>query len=299
MEEKNLKRRRWVVILLCTIPLWLLVSGGLGIWGYFRAQKEEQKKEAARFAIVVSAPSMADDFQKLAVVIGARNSAVDGGKGLTRAASWIEGILGPSNTGYAVQKFTGPETGGLPILRIDLQGSEEKAPPLWIVSAYDSPTDEAGIADASSSVVAMVAAAQALAGDKPVRPVRFVFLPHGHEASQVVSTTETRLMKMISDEGKARSILCLGSLRGKGGLALASADSSNPALAALSALGTVLPVEKASGTLAARLFSNGLPAVSLTADPAEPVATDATDSELLATSTGRFVELIRRLMVGK
>lgn len=299
MEDKNLKRRRWVVILLCTIPLWLLVSGGLGIWGYFRAQKEERKKEAARFATVVSAPSMADDFQKLAVVIGARNSTVDGGKGLTRAASWIEGILGPSNTGYAVQKFNGPETGGHPILRIDLQGSEEKAPPLWIVSAYDSPTDERGIADASSAVVAMVAAAQALAGDKPMRPIRFVFLPRGHEASPAVSTTEERFLKMITDEGKTHSILCLGNLRGTGGLALASGDSSNPALAAMSALGSVLPVENASGTFAARLFSSGLPAVSLSADPAEPVAAGATESELLATSTGRFVELIRRLMVGK
>ncbi|OYV06188.1 MAG: hypothetical protein CFE26_07685 [Verrucomicrobiales bacterium VVV1] len=242
---------------------------------------------------------MADDFNKLAGVIGARNSTVDGGKGLTRAASWIEGILGPSNTGYAVQKFNGPETGGQPILRIDLQGSEEKAPPLWIVSAYDSPIDEKGIAEASSAVVAMVAAAQAVAGDKPMRPIRFVFLPHGHETSQSVSTTEARFMKMVSEEAKAHSILCLGNLRGSGGLALASGDSSNPALAALSALGTVLPVEKANGTLAARLFSSGLPAVSLTADPAEPVAAGATESELLATSTGRFVELIRRLMVGK
>lgn len=299
MDEAIPKHRRWVVLLLCTIPLWLLVSGGLGIWGYFRAQKEERKKESARFATVVSASSMADDFHKLAVVIGARNSSVDGGKGLTRASSWIDGILGPSNTGYAVQKVTGPETGGRPILRIDLRGLDEKAAPLWIVTAYDSPSDEAGVADASSAVVSMVAAAQALAGEKPACPVRFVFLPHGHEASGEVAGTEARFMKMIADEGKASSVLCLGSMRGSGGLEIATGDSSNPALAVIGAIGKVQAVGKADGTLAARLSAGGLPAVLVTSDPANPPVSGASEPEHLASSTGRLVELIRGLMVRK
>jgi hypothetical protein len=158
MEVDQPRRRRWVVVLLCTIPLWLLVSGGLGIWGYLRSQKAEQKKEAARFATVVSAASMADDFHKLVAIIGARSPGVDEGKGLTRAASWIEGILGPSNTGYAVQKSATQGAGTWPILRIDLQGSDEKAAPIWILTSYESPVAEPGLSDASSAVVSSIAA---------------------------------------------------------------------------------------------------------------------------------------------
>jgi hypothetical protein len=296
MEEVKSKRRPWVVYLLCLIPVWLLVSGGLGLWGYFQAQKVEEKKEAARFASVVSAGSIADDFHKLAVVIGARNSTVDEGKGLSRAASWIEGILGPSNTGYAVGKTIVPGTGGWPILRVDLRGSDEKAAPLWIVTNYESPSDEKGIAEASSAVVSMIAAAQALAGEKPRCPVRFVFLPEGHESSAVMVG---RFVKLVGEEAPAAAILCVGSMRGGEGLYLATMDSSNRALAVLGSLGEVQPVEKMRGTLAAALFESGLPAVHVAANTLKEAAPETPEPEILAASTGRLVALIRRLMMGK
>lgn len=292
-------RRPWVVFLLCLIPVWLLVSGGLGLWGNFRSQKAEEKKEAARFASVVSAPSMADDFHKLAVVIGARSSSVEEGRGLIRAASWIEGILGPSNTGYAVGKFGGPETGGLPILRIDLQGGNDKAAPLWVVGAYDSPTAESDVADASSGIVSMIAAAQALAGEKPVRPVRFVFLPHGYEASELVSSTEARFAKMVAEEGPADAILCLGSMRQGPSLRINTSLSANPALAALGSLGVVQPMNQANETLGTRLVSKGLPAIGIATDRSSETAAGASEAEVLSASTGRLVELIRRLMIRK
>jgi len=299
MEDENPKRRPWVVYLLCTIPLWLALSGGVGIWGYFRTQKAEERKEAARFATVVSASSMADDFHKLAVVIGARNSSVDAGRGLTRTASWIEGILGPSNTGYAVQKVIDPEIGTWPILRVDLRGVDEKAAPLWIVTAYDSPNDEAGIADASSAVVSMIAAAQAIAGEKPHCPLRFVFLPHGNESSPLVAPTETRLIKMIREEGAAASILSIGNMRGGEGISLATEDATNHALSVVQGLGEVLSAARSEGTVAGRLDSEGLPAVAVASVAAHGAANEDSEADILASSTGRMVELVRRLMVRK
>ena len=299
MEDENPKRRPWVVYVLCTIPLWLALSGGVGIWGYFRAKKAEDRKEAARFATVVSASSMADDFHKLAVVIGARNSSVDAGRGLTRAASWIEGILGPSNTGYAVQKVIDPESGAWPILRVDVRGADEKAAPLWMVTAYDSPNDEAGNADASSGVIAMIAAAQAIAGEKPHRPLRFVFLPHGNESSPRVALTEARLVRMIREEGTAASILCIGNMRGGEGISLATKDAANQALSVVQGLGEVLSAARIEGTLAARLDAEGLPAVAVASIATHGTADGASEAEVLASSTGRMVELVRRLMVRK
>jgi len=293
MEEPIRKRRPWVVVLLCTIPLWLLVSGGLGIWGYFRAQKAEQRKESARFATAVSASSMADDFQKLSVAIGARNGSVDEGRGLTRAASWIEGTLGPSNTGYTVQRILVPQTGAWPILRIDLRGSDEKAAPLWIAVAYDTPSTSEGILDSSSAVISAIAAAQALAGEKPVRPVRFVFLP-----SSGLDSIDAAFVKLATAEGAPHAVLCLGSMRVGESLEV-SAEGNHQTVTVLGSLGQSSPLSQANDPMASRLSLAGLPVAVISSKPLPEAGSVTTEPERLAASTGRLVELIRRLMTRK
>ncbi len=293
METEKPKRKPWVVLLLCGIPLWLLVSGGFGIWGYFRAQKAEQKKESARFATVVSASSLADDFRKLTVIIGPRSPGIEDGKGLTRAASWIEGLLGPSNTGYKVQAEQVSEAGGWPILRIDLQGSEDTAAPLWILSPYDAPADAEGLADASSAVVATIAAAQAIAGEKPWRPVRFVFLPSGGNKA-----IENAALKMIRGEAAPYAVLCIGPMR-KGELLSVAATDSHPARVSLGALGSSGAAAPVDATWVSSLSQADLPVGFIGSKPQLQEGSQMPEPELMAASTGRLAELIRRLIARK
>lgn len=282
-----------MVILLCTVPLWLLVSGGLGIWGYFRHQEGERKKESARYATAVSASSMADDFRKLTDVIGVRHPSVDGGRGLTRAASWIEGLLGPSNTGYKVQSVLGPEIGRWPILRIDLRGTDERAAPLWIVAAYDTSEQESSLQEASSALVAALSSAQAIAGEKPVRPVRFVFLPSSRQPD-----IESALLRMIRSETAPWSVLGIGPMH-QGDLLSVSAADGDPAMASLGALGAVGPAPAGASAWLGRLSGSGLPFAFIRSSVTTESGSTAAGSESLAASTGRLVELIRRLMTRK
>jgi len=144
MEEHAPKRKKWVVAALLILPVWLLASGGVGIWLHFKHQAEEDKKEVARYATMVSQESLADDLRKLTQTIGERNTRAADGNGLTRAAAWLEGTLGPSNTGYALKRARGPADERWPLLRATLRGSDPKAKPLWVVAAYDSPVGSPG-----------------------------------------------------------------------------------------------------------------------------------------------------------
>src|SRR6478609_2793778 len=101
----NPKRSPAVTLLLVLLPLWLVASGGGALWYYFHKQKKEALVEQERFAQAVSVPLIADDLRKIVEIIGDRNTASPkAAANLSRTASMIEGLLGPSNTGYAVQQ---------------------------------------------------------------------------------------------------------------------------------------------------------------------------------------------------
>ncbi|MFD0893590.1 hypothetical protein KBB96_07405 [Luteolibacter ambystomatis] len=315
MEDalEPVKKSRWVVVLLWLVPAWLLVSASGAIWMYFQSKKEQERKESIKFARAVSAKSIADDLQKLAKVIGPRHPAANEGIGLTRAAAWIEGNLGPSNTGYAVKQIPGPAQ--WPVLQIDLRGTDDDAPALWIVSAYDTPQDEkAGDATHAAAVVAQIAAAQALAGETFAPTLHFVFLPHGNEtrsgrdpfappqgdeASRKAADDRrnaciAKLKTMIHDAGPALSILLLEDMNGGQFVNVSTPDTVNPVLSIVpSSFGTRSPWD--SNHISVRTLCDArLPAVRVSASAAEEP-----DEDPLALVSGQLVELIRRLATKK
>jgi len=297
MEEHAPKRKKWVVAALLILPVWLLASGGVGIWLHFKHQAEEDKKEVARYATMVSQESLADDLRKLTQTIGERNTRAADGNGLTRAAAWLEGTLGPSNTGYALKRARGPADERWPLLRATLRGSDPKAKPLWVVAAYDSPVGSPGIESGGTAVVAAVAAAQAMAGEKPRRAVHFVFLPHGYESAELAERAAGGLKEWIAGEGEPLAVLCLDAMGAGESLRVSAPAGENPVLENLGKLAVRVPFAPGD-RLTDACAAAGLPAVRVAAR--EPAKTDEKDAGTpsggrLAGTTGLMVEWLRRV----
>lgn len=168
--------------MLILLPLWLVVSTGIGLWMWYRAEISEAMVEPVKFTTPIDAGRLADDVRKLVEVVGARNAgSTKGGRGLTQVASMIEGALGVSNAGYRVELWPGPETpnGQWPIIVATLPGDQRA--PLWLVAGYDT-AGGAGVEANSTGVASLMAVAQALAGQDLGRAVSFGFLPHAYQA---------------------------------------------------------------------------------------------------------------------
>jgi len=183
---------RWLLVLL---PAWLVVSGALALWIWWRGEQAAKEAELVKFTTPITAERVADDLEKLASWVGPRGLASEAERrGLDRAAAMIEGALGPSNAGYRVERWPGPDTGvgEWPVLVATLRGDERE--PLWLVAGYDTEPGRV-VARNSSGLAAMLGVAQALAGQSPGRPVKFAFLPHVHGDAAPVAETVTRFLE--------------------------------------------------------------------------------------------------------
>lgn len=181
-DTASSRSRRVIVGLLVVLPVWLVASTILGLWLWNRGRQSEEAVEPAKFATRITAESLEGDLRKLTRIVGQRGCTTpERAAALRRAAAMIEGSLGPSNAGYRVEKSAGPETaeGRFPVLEASLPGGTGKAVVLLV--AYDSGDPSRLDAD-SRRLASALAIASALANERPPRPLRFVFVPHGNEA---------------------------------------------------------------------------------------------------------------------
>ncbi len=299
MDEPT-KRSGWITLLLVLLPLWLVGSGAAAMWYYFHREKKEAQVEQQRFSQAVSIPLLEDDLRKLVEVIGERNGSSEAAAAnLSRTAAMIEGILGPSNTGYAVKRHKGSSE--WPILQVTISGKEAKAPAVWVVTSYDSPAGSRGAEANATGLAATLAAAQALAGDKPNVPVHFVFLPHTNDPEAPVIETAAKVSEFVKSAGGARSLLAVEAMGGGEMLWLSSRESSAAPLNMGGGLGNVYGADDIclgdDTDLASVLFEMNLPAVRVSTR--SHVTAGEEDGKLpftptVASSTGRLIELIRR-----
>jgi hypothetical protein len=299
-DAKSGKRRtplvKWLLIL---VPLWFCVSVGGALWYYFHREKLEARAEETRFAKTVEIPGLADDLRKIVGVIGERNaSSEEAAANLTRMASMIEGALGPGNVGYKVEKFHGPER--WPLIEATVHGRDAAAPPVWVLTSYDSPAGSPGAESNATGIAATLAAAQALAGDKTVADIHFVFLPHANDPESPVLETLTRFAARVNPEAPG-AILCVEAMGGGELLWLTSREVSAAPLGKVQGLGKVVGAEVVclgdDTDLASMLFEMNLPAVRVSTRAR--LAADEHDDRLpfaptVAASAGRLAELIRR-----
>ena len=299
MTQQPKRRPPGVRYLLVLLPLWLIASGGLALWYYFHQEKQKALVEDQRFAQAVSTQLLEDDLRKIVDVIGDRNpSSTTAAANLSRTASMIEGLLGPSNSGYTVQKTAGPKN--WPILQVSLAGRNSRDPAVWVATSYDSRPQSRGAEANATGLAATLAAAQALAGDKPKRPIHFIFLPHANDLESPVTETAAKLADLAQSSQTPATVLCVEAMGSGQALWINSNDASATPLNHLQGLGTAYGTESARSNdngLSTRLFNMHLPAVRVaTRAPLKP---DENDDQLpfaptVAAASGRLIELIRR-----
>ena len=301
MSEK--KRPRWASVLLVFIPAWLVVSAGIGLWLVLRHEKKQAEIEQTRFSQNVSIPLLTDDLKKIVNVIGERNVSSEAAQAnLGRAASMIEGLLGPSNTGYAVKKHRGPAN--WPLLQITIKGKVAESP-VWIVTSYDSRSGSKGAEANASGLAATIAAAQSMAADQPQHTIHFIFLPHANDLDSPVLDAAIALREMLR-ENPPKALLVVEAMGGGEELWLTSRNTEALPLTKVAGLGKVVGAEVAclgeDSDLASVLFELGQPAVRVATrailapdekDDREPFA------PTVAASAGRLVRLIQLCAASK
>jgi hypothetical protein len=299
MEEKSKSRIfPWLLVIL---PLWLIASAAVFLVIYFKKEETQKIEAEKRFAKSVSAESIADDLRKIISVIGERNTSKP--NQLSATASMIEGTLGPSNTGYQIEKITGSLN--FPILKVTIPSSDQTAAPIWILTSYDSPNNSRGAEKNASGLVATLNTAQALADFSTPRPIHFLFIPHTNEDDAPILETVTIISNLIK-ANKPLAILCVEAMSDAESLILSSRDTTVLPLVDYEDLGKIVGAEVIclgeDFDLASILVEMGHPAIRIATRPML-LPKEADDkipfAPTLAASTGRFIELIRRLSKSK
>lgn len=285
----------WLLVIL---PVWLIASGAFALVKYFKNEETDKIKAEQRFAKSVSAPSIADDLKKIISVIGERNTAKP--DQLSATASMVEGTLGPSNTGYQVEKIKSPTE--FPILKVTIPSLTKSTEPIWILTSYDSPDNSRGAEKNATGLVATLATAQALADFSPARPIHFLFIPHSNENDAPVLETATIVSKLMEADTKPRAILCIEAMADAEALIISSRDTTALPTVDFEDLGKILGAEVVclgdDFDIASTLVEMNLPAIRISTRPM--LLPDESDEKIpfaptLAASTGRLIELVRRL----
>lgn len=294
------RRSPWIIVLLVLLPVWLIASGAGALWYYFHLEKKEALVEQQRFSQAVSTPLIADDLRKIIEVIGERNTSSEtASANLSRMASMIGGLLGPSNTGFAIHSSKGPAQ--WPILKVTIQGKNPETPATWIVTSYDSRAGSRGAEANATGLAATFAAAQALASDFFESSIHFVFLPHVNDLESPVTETAARFMELVKLQSMPKALLCIEAMGAGDRLWLSSRDTKAAPLDLVSNLGTIYGADTLCLSddcdLSSMLFEMNLPAVRVSTR--NLVNSKEVDDKLpfaptVSASTGRLIELIRR-----
>lgn len=291
------KRPKWLPWLLAVLPVWLLLSAGVAVWYYHFREKRAAFEDQQRFVKSVSGKVIEDDLRKFEKIIGERNgSSEKAARGLKSAATMIEGTLGPGNTGYEVTKIAGPAD--WPFLQVSIHGKNPTNPAVWVLATYDSKSGSPGIEANATGVCATLAAAQALAGDSPGSPIRFLFIPHGNDPESPVLDVVAKAAELTKD---AKAVLVVEAMGAGEDLWLSSREATAVPLRNIDGLGSVRGAEVVclgeDSDFASLMCESGVSAVRVATRaqllPEEPDDNPAAAS-VVAASAGRLVELIRR-----
>ncbi|WP_411826022.1 hypothetical protein [Luteolibacter sp. AS25] len=292
------KKKRLLPWLLVILPAWLIGSGAIALVQYFKNEKATLVEEEKRFSQSVSPEAIKDDLRKLITIVGERNTGKPAQ--LASTAAMVEGLLGPSNTGFTVKKIDGP--GDFPILHVTVLGKDEKNAPVWILTSYDSPRGSSGAEKNATGLSATLATAQAFADSNPESSVHFMFLPHVNDLESPVLETATIARNFIKNAPTAKSIFCVETMGDSESLILTSRDTEAIPTDEFEGLGKILGAEVMclgeDFDLASTLFEMGLPAIRIATRPT--LLPDEEDEKIpfaptLAASTGRLVELVKRI----
>jgi hypothetical protein len=296
----------WIKFIIVAVPVWLMVSGGIGLWLHFRAADQKERDNRLTYQKQINATSVIDDFKKITDVIGARHVASEQGRaGLTRMAAMIEGSLGPSNMGYQVIKHQGPliEEVNFPLIEVAVM-PKISATSLWVVVPYDAPADEARGAAAASSLAVSFAVAQALVAKELPTNIHFLFVPHAFADEDIRMNLAGKIQQVIDKKNGCSQVLVIGSQLHPGDLFASSRNSSVPLMKKAADLvedpGAEAICMQDNGELSAILFEAGLPSSLLLTQSPEEMSAELTDSitpqaQMLGDHAAQVLAVILRL----
>ena len=288
------------------VPVWLLVSGGIGLWAHFHYEKKEQQEQKLAYRRAINEASLLDDFVKIADGIGARNLAqMNGVASLSRMSSMIDGALGVSNMGYEVKKIPGVEIDGrsLPIYTVDVLRRETKEE-IWIVVPYDSPADAPRGAASASALSVSFAVAQSLVGQPMESNVRFLYVPGAFASEHLRMDLLGKCQRLILLGDRAKQVLVLGSMLHAGSLSAVGQDATQPLfvqknipIAVVSAAEYCMQDDVRFSQL---LLESGVPATEIFAQADESIDPSLEDSmtppaKLIAAQAEQVLSLIKSL----
>lgn len=167
---------------LVALPVGLLLIGAGSIFvTHFLPAEDVKAVEAvdkqAQAASIMRRPVAQEDLEKyvkvLATDIGERHLGVP--KSLRAAAFWIESTLGPNNIGYPVarEKYAIGEAEAWNVVA-ELPGGRLASEVVVVGAHYDTVPGCPGANDNGTGVAALLSLANAFAGTKPDRTIRFV-----------------------------------------------------------------------------------------------------------------------------
>lgn len=296
----------WAKILIVAVPVWLLLSGGVGLYLHFHYQEKERQEQQHAYRKDINAKSLADDFSKISSWVGARHhQTAEARQGLQRMASMIEGALGVNNIGYEVSKMAGKAHGDFtaPLLLADVLRRKTKEE-IWLIVPYDSPASLSRGQASASAVAVSFAVAQSLVGRSFERNVRFLYVPMAYADEQDRLDMAAQVQRVIATQGGAIQVLVLGSQLHEGKLTALTRDSGQPLLR--NAADLVTASEDAEiclqgdGEFSSLLFEMNVPAALLLKKPLAEMNAEQEDSlepgtTVLARSAADVAEVVVRL----
>lgn len=285
-------------IFLVALPLGLIISIVIALWWGAERQLKVARQDSEFFERTVAENDVSDTLHKLFDLIGERNGSSEStAQALTATAATIDGLLGPSNTGYDIQRVAGPAD--WPIIIARIPEPKKNAPPIWVVTSYDTRPGSPGSEANTTGLAATLATARALVNQARIDDIRFAFIPHLNDPEAPILETSTTFQNQLTTP--PRAIFCIEAMGNDSPLWVTSRDTTLPALQLASGIGEIHGAETIclgeDSDLSSILFDIGLPAIRVATRPivltTEPDDTPPSAARV-ATAASRLVTLIKR-----
>lgn len=163
-------------IAIMILPIGVVIGTVVFMWAYFVKHQDKTNEQSVIVATGIRMADLQDMVMKFTGSIGPRTIHTESGRtGLRRAASMIEGRLGPQNLGLIVRKDGGVAAHDRlwQSLWVDVRGIDKQDEVVFAAVSYAGPGE---VTDANTVSTVMMLASS-LAKEKPARTIRLVFLP--------------------------------------------------------------------------------------------------------------------------
>ena len=183
MSEEQKEKGPWIwKAAIVFLPTGLAISAGIAMWMKVTGGTNDELIKLNYLASEFDSKALRDSVSKLEELVGERGYSGERAQvGLRRAASLIEGTIGPNNLGYKVERDTGSAYEGRIWKNYWIDSSESGGDGTVLLWADYSSLQESG------SVAALLSVAEWMRGRDFEKRIRLAFLHNEGEVAVVTS----------------------------------------------------------------------------------------------------------------